>query len=233
MATARAKISLSEMGIEELRPRRAVNGGLLLEVGGPEGQKARVLATRMGEILEGTGTKVTQSTKDCGVTSEEARGITPCEVGTTLAKAGGCLATEVKAEDIRPSPSYLDSLWVRCPHSQRPAMSWRPGVSWWAEVSAKVEVLAPRKLQCYMCLEFGHARQCCPNNVDRSALCFRCRAGDHSEKLCKTLAHKCPVCANLGRPAEHRLGGGQARSPAAKPSTGQGPTAEGPEEWSL
>ncbi|XP_029160219.1 DNA-binding protein HEXBP-like [Nylanderia fulva] len=73
----------------------------------------------------------------------------------------------------------------------------------WAIVRA--EILEARPLQCYKCLEGGHVRARCPNNVDRSGRCYRCGQDGHAAKNC-TADVKCPVCADKGLLANHRAG---------------------------
>jgi len=54
MRAAREKIPLEQLGITELRPRRALTGALILEVvGDKEGVKANSLAERLSEALAG------------------------------------------------------------------------------------------------------------------------------------------------------------------------------------
>lgn len=95
-------------------------------------------------------------------------------------------------------------------------------------VIVRAEVLVTRPLQCYRCLEVGHPRQRCTSGVDRSGRCYRCGQSDHRAATC-TAPPKCPLCADLGRPANHRLGApscapaqkkrGGTQQPAAGTST--------------
>ncbi|KMQ82181.1 putative 50 kda protein in type i retrotransposable element r1dm [Lasius niger] len=70
---------------------------------------------------------------------------------------------------------------------------------------ARVELLEPRPLQCYKCLEGGHVRARCPNNVNRSGRCYRCGQEGHTAVQCAAVV-KCPVCSDKGLPANHRTG---------------------------
>lgn len=73
-------------------------------------------------------------------------------------------------------------------------------------VAAKVEALQPRQLRCHRCLESGHTMQRCTSATDRSDRCYRCGQKEHKAGTC-TATPKCSLCSDLGKPAEHRLGG--------------------------
>lgn len=73
-------------------------------------------------------------------------------------------------------------------------------------VSARVERLESRPLQCYRCLEFGHVRQRCTGEVNRTGECYRC-GGDGHTAAGYVAAPCCPLCAARGRPSDHRMGG--------------------------
>lgn len=227
MSKVRRELVLEDFDIAELRPRRAMTGGLVLEVPGPErASKADQLARRMEEVLEGTNVRVARPTKrgeirlhglDDSVTEDEAR--------TALAAVGGCPAEDVKVGKIRLSSAGLGSIWAQLPLAavRKLAAGGKVRVGW---VAARVEVLAARPIQCYRCLEVGHTRQRCTSAVDRSGQCYRCGRPGHRASECSA-GLKCPLCADLGRPAEHRLGAPSCapakrrRGPAPAPSAGQ------------
>lgn len=58
----------------------------------------------------------------------------------------------------------------------------------------------------------------CPNNVDRSNKCYRCREEGHSARMCES-AVKCPVCTDRGLLAGHRTGS-KACTPVQKGKRG-------------
>lgn len=65
MQMAREKIRLKDLGITNLKVRRALNGGLKLEIQGKQGkEQAESLAIRMKETLSCMeGVKITNPTK--------------------------------------------------------------------------------------------------------------------------------------------------------------------------
>lgn len=73
----------------------------------------------------------------------------------------------------------------------------------WA--NARMQMLEARLLQCFRCLEGDHVKDQCQNTVDRSRRCYRCGEEGHRAQTCLVLP-KCPVCTDLGRPANHRAG---------------------------
>ncbi|CAK9815590.1 hypothetical protein ANTPLA_LOCUS8712 [Anthophora plagiata] len=217
LASAREKINLAEVGITEVRPKRAVTGGLLLQIPGPEGAaKADALASKLKEALEGTGVKIARPCKrgELRVTGLDDS-VTPKEVADAIAAAGACPPEEVRTGQIRSAPSGLGTLWVSCPllAANTVAKGGRIRVGW---TSARVEVLAARPLQCYRCLQYGHVRQRCTGDADRSSRCYNCGGSGHTAGQCPAEAPNCPLCSDLGRPAGHRLG-----SKACSPPTGK------------
>ncbi|XP_053989833.1 uncharacterized protein LOC128882277 [Hylaeus volcanicus] len=81
--------------------------------------------------------------------------------------------------------------------------------------SARVEALPARALRCFRCLELGHVRQKCPLEADRGDRCYRCAGAGQRAREC-TAPMRCPVCADLGRPADHRLGAKKCAPPPPK-----------------
>lgn len=91
--------------------------------------------------------------------------------------------------------------------------------------------MEPHPLQCFRCLEGGHVRDQCKSETDRSRRCYRCGKEGHKAQQCDD-APKCPVCADLGRPANHRAGNKACTSARIKRRTrppGQ-TTREAPQE---
>ncbi|KOC58604.1 hypothetical protein WH47_06856 [Habropoda laboriosa] len=224
MATAREKIKIEELGITEVRPRRARTGALILEVAGPgREEKAEALATRLREVLHDTA-KVAHPSKfgELRVSGLEDSA-KPEEVAAAVAAAGGCPVEGVRTGAIRSSPNGLGTVWVRCPlaAARKLATAGRLRVGW---VAARVEALRARPLQCYRCLEKGHTQQRCTAGVDRSRRCYRCGDSSHRAGQCPAADPKCPLCTDLGRPAGHRLG---AKACAPPPKKGRAPPAQG------
>lgn len=206
MAEARRRVKLSDIGITHLRPKVAATGAMILEIPGENSvAKADLLATRLKEVLEEKGVKIHRPTK-----SEELRvsgledSVTSKEVAEAIAEAGGCKDIEVKVGGIRKAPSGLGAVWVQCPAAaaKKLAAVGRVMVGW---VSARIEVLTPRPMHCYRCLEKGHTRRRCTAPTDRGDRCYRCGQLGHTAGLCNGTP-QCPLCKDLGRPASHRLG---------------------------
>lgn len=214
MAAAKERIRLSECGISTVRMKRAVTGGLVLEVSGPECVKqADVLATRMREKLADLPVHIARPFKTGEVRVMDLdEAVSSTEVAAAVASAGDCLAAEIKVGEIRRARSGLASAWVRCPVSavRKLATAKRICVGW---ASARVEVLAARPMQCFRCLEIGHVRLQCPNSADRSNRCYTCGEPGHRASKCSAKAPKCPVCADNGWPSNHRLGSKRCSPP--------------------
>nr|XP_034195228.1 protein enabled homolog [Osmia lignaria] len=114
MLRARQEVDLAEIGITDLRPRRAATGGFVLEIAGTErAAKAAALASRLQAVFSGVeGVKVA-----CPVKMGEVRicglddSVTRDEVAAAVATAGGCAAAEVRLGKIRTPPRGLGRVW--------------------------------------------------------------------------------------------------------------------------
>lgn len=75
-------------------------------------------------------------------------------------------------------------------------------------------------------MEVGHVQQNCKSSVDRRTLCYRCGQPGQIAQVCTAVVPKCAVCADTGKPAEHRAGGKacqMVRGGVKKPPTKAGP----------
>lgn len=116
MRRAREEISLKDLRIDSSKIRGTVNGGLLVEIAGPEGAtKAKNLAGKLKQVL-GEQAMITRPTikgelrltdLDDSTTEDEARCV--------LADIGGCSLEEVRTGPIRMMRNGLGSIWAQCP----------------------------------------------------------------------------------------------------------------------
>ncbi|XP_039315378.1 uncharacterized protein LOC120359958 [Solenopsis invicta] len=243
LAKVRNQIDLRSMGITSLRPRRALTGAIMYEVPGEQSQEgAERLESRLREILNPEEVKVSRPIKTAELRLSGLDDLTDVQdVAEAMARVGGCAALEVQVGTIRRPRNGLGSVWLRCPAAaaRKLAQAGSVQVGW---VMARVEALRPRPAQCYRCLRAGHTIGSCDSPVDRSNLCYRCGQSGHVASRCEE-ALRCPVCADLGRPAEHRFGGpactppppakkvaankAESRKATAGPSTAPQVNAEG------
>ncbi|KAL0882560.1 hypothetical protein ABMA27_001014 [Loxostege sticticalis] len=215
MREARAKIDLGELGIEGIRFRRAKAGGKLLEIpGSANDARADALAARLREVLPEGQVKVTRpmvmvdvrlSGLDDSVTREE--------VAAAAATKGGCAAEAVRVGEIRQSNTGMGTVVIKVPiTAAKLLVRGRLLVGW---VSARVDLLERRALRCYRCLEPGHCRAQCKSGVDRSDHCHRCGKPGHLARDCSAAPH-CPICADAGKPAGHKVGSKNCSPPKKK-----------------
>ncbi|KOC58559.1 hypothetical protein WH47_09474 [Habropoda laboriosa] len=112
LATAREKIRIEDLGIPEVRPRRAKTGGLKLELSGPgREEKEEVLANRCRELLQDRA-QVAHPTK----TGE----VRVSGLDDSAKPKDGRSARSGRTGVIRSSPNGLGTLWVNCPR-RRPS----------------------------------------------------------------------------------------------------------------
>lgn len=211
MREARAKISLADLGITSTKVRRAINGGLLIEIEGEEGQtKADNLVAKLKEVLQETATVVSPrkfteirvSGLDDSVTAEE--------LSHVLAIEGECEEAEIRIGPIRMAWNGLGSAWARIPTgaAAKTCARGRIRIGW---TMARIEVLEMRPLQCHRCLHYGHVKYVCRSKVDREGACYNCGEKGHQARSCKEQS-TCVVCKDEGRPHGHRLGGPTCRA---------------------
>lgn len=206
LAEAKSKVDLADLGITELRFRRAATGARILEVpGATSGDKADSLAEKLREALKEEDIKIAMPTKCSEVrVSGLDDSVSAEEVAKAIIKIGGCRADLVKVGEIRVDHTGLGTIWVRCPVAvaKKVADSGRLLVGW---VAAQVKLMQTKPLRCYRCLEMGHVRVKCTAEVDRSNQCYRCGQPDHKAGQCSAAPH-CTVCAAANKPSEHRVG---------------------------
>lgn len=213
--SARKRISLADLGIEDTRVRRAINGGLLIEVPGEGAQaKAASLMVRLKEVLQDSATvanpvkqaELRVSGLDDSVTTEE--------VAYMLARMGECETAEIKIGQIRTMRNGLGSVWAKLPvgAAAKASVEGKMRIRW---TVARVEVLEVRSLQCHRCWEFGHVMNVCRSVKDRTGGCCNCGMNGHRARTCTALA-RCVPCEEAGRTAEHRMGGPLCQAKAAQ-----------------
>jgi len=172
MTTVRGAISLAELGIEEIRPKRALTGALLLELPGAKADAADCLASCMREALAGMeGVRVTRPLKCVDLRVRDLTTRSPRMIYPGRWPGSG--AEEVKVGDVRPYPNKLGGVWVRCPVAAASKIAQRDRIPI-GFLARRVELLDDRPLLCYRCLERGHVQQHCSSGADRSGRCYRC-----------------------------------------------------------
>ncbi|XP_070529994.1 uncharacterized protein [Cardiocondyla obscurior] len=187
--------------------RTTATGALLIQIPGSESSsKADALAGLMKEaLINKEGVKVSRP-----VTTAEIRvwplepSITKDEVIEAVISKGNCQPKEIQVGEIKKLSNNMGSLWFKLPLAAAKLVV-REGslcVGW---IKAKVALLDARPLRCFRCLEQGHTREKCPSAKDRSGLCYRCGSPEHIARVCSA-APKCPICADIGRKADHVLG---------------------------
>ncbi|XP_026746947.1 uncharacterized protein LOC113508189 [Trichoplusia ni] len=217
IAEAKAKIKLSDLGLQSVTVRQTVTGARLFEVAGAasgSAEKADALAAKMREVLNPEDVRVSRPVKTAEVRITGLDdSVTPEEVVAAVARSGECPPDRVRAGDIRTDATGLGAVWVRCPvaSAKKIAVAGEVKVGW---VAARVKLLQPRALRCFRCLEKGHVRAKCTSAADRSDLCYRCGQPGHKAAQCSA-ALNCCLCSAAGKPAGHRLGGGACGMPTS------------------
>ncbi|XP_033367134.1 uncharacterized protein LOC117243600 [Bombus vosnesenskii] len=214
LAAAKDSVSLAELGINTMRMRKTITGGVILEVPEDQGrEKAAALAAQLTRALDPNEVRVATPFRVA-----EARvslidiAATKAEIQNTLARESGCKPEDIRLGEIRPARNGLGAVWIRGPASavRKLAQAGKVAIGW---SMAKVEAIVRRPLQCYRCLGIGQTGKTCTAKEDKGHLCFRCGEPGHQARACTTASPKCLLCEALGAPSVHRTGG-----PACAPS---------------
>ncbi|XP_029157952.1 uncharacterized protein LOC114930356 [Nylanderia fulva] len=159
--------------VEGANVKRGATGCYIFEIQGAGNQeRADRFALELKKALMGkVGVRVARPTK---MAEMRLRGLDESirapKVIKAIASNGGCEAEEIHLGEIRKTPGGIGIVWVRCPlKAANRIMGTAKMQIGWALVRA--EILDTRPLQCYKCLEGGHVRARCPNNIDRSNKC--------------------------------------------------------------
>lgn len=208
LKSAREHIDLRTLGIQTTRVRKAINGGLLIEVSGEDSKaKAEELVARLQGVLKES------AVVSCPVKKREIRvigfdeSVTLDEITEVLSEMGQCPVSDIKMGPIRFMSNGLGMVWAQLPVAAtvRIVEVGRIRIGW---TMARVELLKARPLQCFRCWSFGHVQSMCRSIVDRRGACFRCGQKGHVANACGNEA-RCAVCHDAGLEASHRLGGPQ------------------------
>ncbi|XP_067215690.1 serine/arginine repetitive matrix protein 1-like [Linepithema humile] len=210
MRTMRDKISLPELGIDQIRSINSFEGGLLLEIPG-EREAAKVKASRLASAMiialgQSEDVKISRPTRRLDL---RLHGIGPEanseDIREAVAMAGECSPNEVRVGAIPSSTTRgVNTVWVQCPdRAAVKAAELGQVTGGWSTI--KVELLKSRPARCYRCHARGHMQQRCPSGIDRTACCINCGEEGHRLAQCRKPAH-CPVCAQKGEKANHRAG---------------------------
>lgn len=199
-----------------------------MEVPGPDhGLKADALASRMREVLarkEGVRVNRPEKTAEIRVSGLEGS-ITPEEAAEAIATKGACRQSEITIGDIRETVPGQRSFWARLPliAAKKASEGGHINIGW---SRACVVLLDARPLRCFKCLAKGHTRETCLGSEDRSDWCYRCGESGHVARSCAT-PPRCPICADIGRKADHVLGGKDCASPPKRTKGGANSGAGG------
>jgi len=202
---ARESVNLKEFGITNPRMRRAANGGVLIEIAGPEGAaKANTLAARLKDVIGGNATVSRSIVKaDFRIVGFD-ESVIKDEILTVLSENGGCLTSKIRVGPFRQMRNGLMMSWIQCPLSAalRVSRKGRVNLGWSV---ARVELMKAKPVQCYKCWHFDHVRNNCSSSVDRTGHCFKCGGTNHSSYTCQ-LSPYCVICAECRYESAHRFG---------------------------
>lgn len=218
LAWARQSVKLNEEEMNALFTKRSATGGILLEI------KEERNSRKTYRIFENRASKyrnvrvhrprqmadITLVRLDVSVTREEVR--------RAVAREGRCSLDDITVGIIKNSPRGIRFVWVRCPLVEANILEDKKRIKIeWASV--KVNMLPPRRMQCFRCLRTRHTKARCDSDTNRSGLCYNCGQGGHKITTCGDKT-KCILCEEIGRPNNRRVGGPPYTAPPSKGKVG-------------
>ncbi|XP_029177073.1 uncharacterized protein LOC114945152 [Nylanderia fulva] len=208
---SREKILLPELGISKTSVRHTANGGVIIEVPGPDrATKAEELRKQvcntLGEAAVVTRPVIKGDVRLIGLDDS----VVPAEIADIVSVEGGCKPDEVKVGAIRPMTNGLFTAWAQCPLGAaiKASQTGKIKVGW---TIAKIELLKARPLQCFRCWGHGHLKANCTSPNDRSKNCYRCGEEGHSALACVN-PPACVLCKEQGKDSRHRVGSTQCKA---------------------
>jgi len=205
LSKAKQSVSLASLGIQNLRMRRAMNGALIMELGGPDRKK---LAGSLRNCLEKALQDDAIVRSPVSIGEIRLRGIDPAtsqeEISYELEKCSGCPPRDLKVSFVNTMRDGIGVAWARCPleYAIRIAEQGSITLGW---TVVRVELMKKRPIQCFRCWKFGHVRTNCRSEIDRMGMCFRCGEAGHPASKC-SLTPKCVICAEINCESGHRIG---------------------------
>lgn len=112
---AREKIALKDLDIDSIKVRHAVSGNLIIEVTGPNKEKADQLAGRLKQVLAGKATIVHPQKLGELIIRNMDDSTTVEEVKNEIALLGKAPKDQIKTGEIKTMRNGLGTIWVRCP----------------------------------------------------------------------------------------------------------------------
>jgi len=131
--------------------RRTANGGLIIEITGPEeALKADTLASHLKEVI-GANASISRPVVKADVRiSDFDDSVIKDKLITIITEIGNCLASDVRIGQFRPMRNGLNMVWVQYPLSAAIKLSKKGNVSVGWSV-AWVEMMRSRSVQCFKC----------------------------------------------------------------------------------
>lgn len=208
---AKEGIDLKKIGIDNVNMRKARNGGIIMRINGPGNkEKADTLAKAMKEVLEKDCVRISRPVKltDVRITGID-EDVSPDDIKAAIVNLDGGKSDNIKISNIRTTNDGQNVAWISCPAATADKVN-REGIDiGWGRV--KASKLLPKPVQCYRCLGFGHVRNACKSQIDRSTVCYKCGTDGHKAYECKNEIN-CIICKESGRKSSHRMGGGRCFS---------------------
>jgi len=203
---ARSHIKMEDLQIEAPKIRKGLNGATIIEISGPEcNDKAQRLADKLQEILREDKAAITTPTIKGElrlVGLDES--ISKEEIKWAIEEEGGCENKDIRIGEIIRTRRGMGTVWVKCPLKAAITIAKKKKIKvGWTVVG--VTLLKARPLQCFRCWHYGHVKNNCRSQIDRSKCCFRCGKEGHNVATCKNVI-KCVVCESLNRESAHRVG---------------------------
>jgi hypothetical protein len=100
---ARSKISLIDLGIDKITPRKAITGAMILEIFGEKANdKACRLESKLKKIFVNTGVLITRPVKKADLRIYGLDdSVSPVDIVEVIAREGACSPRDIKCSEVK------------------------------------------------------------------------------------------------------------------------------------
>ncbi|XP_017889233.1 uncharacterized protein LOC108630444 [Ceratina calcarata] len=212
LTKAKENIKLNEFGIDAIKPRSSLNGGLILEIPKIKDKEiAPVLMKKIKSLFPPDEVTIT-----CPKKYKEIL-LTSVDVSATHLEITEALRTVCGENEhfilgpVRPNLRGSATVWCKCEESAAyKLLSTRLLTIGWSQ--ARLLPLDSRPVQCYKCWTYGHVRGSCTSNIDRIGWCFKCGYEGHPANTCNNDKPICRLCQDNKFDSNHKMGTNNCRT---------------------
>ncbi|XP_017889232.2 uncharacterized protein LOC108630443, partial [Ceratina calcarata] len=206
LTKAKENINLQELGIDSIKPRSAMNGGLLLEI--PKkgnGELGPTLMNKISSLFSSGDVNIScpKKYKELLITNLDLAS-SHQEINNTLRTICGDNESFILGP-VRPNARGTATVWCKCNETAAfKLISKQSALIGWS--TARFLPLENRPIQCFKCWDFGHVRNNCTSEIDMIDWCYKCGHQGHPSSTCSSSEAICKICERNKFKNDHKMG---------------------------